>query len=179
MDSGRQGVGGEEETSEKALSPLGDADPTGATLQGSVVVFDGVCNLCNGGVQFIIDHERAGQGEARLRFAALQSDTATTLLLRAFGSERAQELRAGATGNGDPTSMVLLEDGRGFTHSTAALRIARHLRAPYRWLSLLSIVPPPIRDLAYRLVAKNRYRWFGKSESCRIPTPELRARFLA
>ncbi|HVJ90001.1 MAG TPA: thiol-disulfide oxidoreductase DCC family protein [Labilithrix sp.] len=141
---------------------------------GPVVFFDGKCNLCNGGVQFVIDHERAPV----LRFAPLQSELARHVLEDAFGRQAAEGLRAGATGQGDPDSVVLVDDGRGFTHSTAALHIARYLRAPYRWLFAFIIVPRPIRDAVYRWVARNRYRWFGKTEICRIPTPELRGRFL-
>src|SRR5688572_26207630 len=97
-------------------------------VEGPVVLFDGVCNLCNGAVQFIVDHERAE--EPRLRFAPLQSDVAAQLLEGAFGAQEAKRLREGATGNGDPDSIAVVEDGKGYTHSTAALRIARHLRAP-------------------------------------------------
>lgn len=140
-----------------------------------IVLFDGVCNLCNGAVQFIIDHER----DPRLRFAALQSDLAKDLLERAFGVEEATRLRTGTSGKGDPDSIVVIEGARGWTHSTAALRIARHLRAPYRWLGLFTLVPRVLRDVVYRWIARNRYRWFGSTETCRIPTPELRARFLA
>lgn len=126
-----------------------------------VVLFDGTCNLCNGSVQFIIDHERA----PTLKFASLQSDAARTLL----GAELPP---------GDPESVMLVEDGRTYSHSTAALRIARYLRAPWRWLVVLVVVPRFLRDAVYRFIARNRYRWFGKSETCRVPTPELRARFL-
>lgn len=140
-----------------------------------VVLFDGVCNLCNGAVQFLIDHERG----SALRFAALQSDLAKELLEGAFGKEQAERLRRGANGNGDPDSIVLIDGTQGWTHSTAALRIARHLRAPWSWIRIFAIVPRPIRDAVYRFIAKNRYRWFGMSETCRVPTPELRARFLA
>lgn len=135
------------------LTLVGVSDP--------VVLFDGTCNLCNGAVQFIVDHERA----PTLRFASLQS-------------EAAAELLGAPLPPGDPDSVVLVEDGATYTHSTAALRIARHLRAPYRWSVVFFVVPRLVRDAVYRFVAKNRYRWFGKSETCRVPTPELRARFL-
>ncbi len=144
---------------------------------GPIVLFDGVCNLCNGAIQFMIDHER--DREPRLRFAPLQSDLARSLLECAFGEDRALALRNGLTGSGDPDSLVLVEGTLGYTHSTGALRIARHLEVPLRWLYLLVIVPRPLRDLIYRFIARNRYRWFGKSETCRIPTPDLRARFIA
>ncbi len=142
---------------------------------GPIVLFDGVCNFCNSTIQFIIDHERA----AELRFAPLQSKLAEALLDRVFGAEKAGRLLRGATGQGDPDSVVLVEGGRGYTHSTAGLRVLGRLRAPYRWLTALAVVPRAIRDVVYRWIGRNRYRWFGKSESCRIPTPELRARFLS
>lgn len=122
----------------------------------------------------MIDHER-GEG---LRFAALQSEAGERLLVSALGEERARAIRNGADGSGDPDSVVLIEDGKAYLHSSGALRVARHLRAPWRWLSIFVVVPRPIRDAVYRWFARNRYRWFGKTDSCRVPTPELRARFL-
>jgi predicted DCC family thiol-disulfide oxidoreductase YuxK len=144
-----------------------------------VVLFDGVCNLCNGSVQFILDHEAPEAQDRGLLFAPLQSDAALPLLERAFGGERARALREGTDGGGDPDTLVLIEGARGSTRSTAVLRIARYLRAPWRWTALLLVVPAILRDLGYRIVAANRYRWFGKSETCRVPTPELKSRFLA
>ena len=154
-----------------------EARPKGARLplpEGPVVLFDGVCNFCNGAIQFIVDHER----KPTLTFAALQSSIAKGLLDRAFGVERAKELRLGVTGDGDPDTIVLVEGAHGCTHSTAGLRIVRHLRAPWNWLSALIVLPRPLRDLVYRFIARNRYSWFGRSETCRVPTPELRKRFL-
>lgn len=130
-----------------------------------VVLFDGVCNLCNGAVQFIIDRDPEGT----FRFASLQSERAGALL-RAHGLEPPA---------GDPESMVLVDGGRVYQRSSAALRIARRLRGGWGLLYGLMIVPSFVRDAVYRLIARNRYRWFGKSEQCRVPTPELRARFLA
>ena len=148
---------------------------TKVSPDGPVVLFDGLCNFCNGTIQFIVDHE----GAPTLRFAPLQSALARDLLEVAFDSKEATALIEGPRGAGDPDSVVLVDGTRGFTHSTAALRIALHLRAPYRWLFALVVVPRPLRDLVYRWFARNRYRWFGKSETCRVPTPELRARFLS
>lgn len=134
-----------------------------------VVLFDGVCNFCNGAVNFIIDRDPRG----RFRFAALQSEAAQALLA-AHGRTLPP---------GDPDTVILLEtDERGETRlyerSTAALHIAAGLRFPWNLLYALIVVPRPVRDFFYRLIAKNRYRWFGKRDACRIPTPELRARFL-
>jgi len=140
----------------------------------SLVLFDGKCNLCNGSVQFIIDHERA----PNLRFAPLQSDIASERLKATLGEDATRALVLGAAGSGDPDSIVVIEDGKAYTHSTAALRLAAHLTAPWRWAFVFYVVPRFIRDLVYRWIARNRYRWFGKTESCRVPTPELRARFI-
>ena len=126
-----------------------------------VVLFDGTCNFCNAAVQFIVDRER----DDALQFASLESAVAAELL-------------ADAPKARDADTIVLVEDGRVYTHSTAALRIARRLRAPWRWLTAFALVPAFVRDAVYRGFARRRYRWFGKSETCRVPTPELRSRFL-
>lgn len=125
-----------------------------------IVLFDGVCNLCNSSVQFIIRHDPAGH----FHFAALQSDFA-----------REQLKRFQVAGHLD--SIVLIEDGVLYTRSTAALRVARHLKG-WRWLYLFRWVPPFLRDGVYDLVARYRYRLFGRQQECMLPTPELRARFM-
>lgn len=127
------------------------------------MLFDGVCNLCNGAVQFVVKRDPRG----RFRFAALQSKRAAAVLAAA-GVETPL-----------PDSMVLVQDGVVSVRSTAALRIAKQLRAPWPLLSVFLLVPRPLRDLVYSFVAARRYRWFGRRESCMVPTPELRARFLA
>jgi predicted DCC family thiol-disulfide oxidoreductase YuxK len=129
-----------------------------------VVLFDGVCNLCNAAVNFAIDRDPT----SRLRFASLQSP-AGRALLDGLGY---------AAAPGAPASIVLVEGGRFYERSTAALRIARHLSGPWSLLAALIVVPSPLRDLVYRWVAARRYRWFGRSDVCRVPTPELRARFI-
>ena len=131
----------------------------------AVVLFDGVCNLCNRSVQFIIDRDPS----AIFHFAALQS-TAGQRILEALGS---------APHHGDPETVILVEDGVLYERSTAALRIARRLRGPARWLAVLGIVPAPIRDAVYGFVSRNRMRILGKREVCGVPTPERRARFLS
>ena len=133
----------------------------------ALILFDGVCNLCNGAVLFVIDRDP----HARFRFAPLQSAEARRRLA-AHGPEA--ERMADAL-----SSILLLEDGRLHTRSTAALRIARRLTWPWPLLSALTIVPNVVRDAVYDWVARHRYRWFGREEACRIPTPSLRARFLA
>jgi predicted DCC family thiol-disulfide oxidoreductase YuxK len=125
----------------------------------SVLLFDGVCNLCNGFVRFIIERDPA----RRFQFAPLQSDAARRLL-------QAAPL---------PDSLVLVEDGRFFVRSAAVLRVARGLRFPWSLAYVFVAVPRPLRDWVYDIVARNRYGWFGRRDVCMVPTPELKARFLS
>ena len=127
----------------------------------SIVLFDGVCNFCSDSVNFIIDHDKAN----RFKFATLQSDVG-------------KELRAEYKIDDDVDSIVLIEDGEAFTHSTAALRIARHLDGIWSYYSYFAVIPQPIRDFYYRMFAKYRYRIFGKKDACMVPTPDVRQRFL-
>jgi len=127
-----------------------------------VVLFDGVCNLCNGSVRFVIERDP----HKHFQFAPLQSETATTLIGRT-----ADPLAM-------PDSIVLVDDGRLYVRSTAALRIARRLRFPWPLLWLFMAVPRPLRDWVYDLIARRRYGWFGKRDTCMVPTKEIRDRFL-
>ena len=127
-----------------------------------LILFDGVCNLCSAAVRFVI----ARDPDRRFRFASLQSDAA------------AARLQPFAAASSAIDSVVLIEDGRLFTRSAAALRIARRLRYPWPLLSALIVIPTPIRDWIYDIVAKRRYRWFGRTDACWTPTAELRERFL-
>jgi predicted DCC family thiol-disulfide oxidoreductase YuxK len=131
--------------------------------EGPLVLYDGTCGLCNRSVQLILRHDRRG----RFRFAALQSDPGRALLER----------------HGLPTdelsTIVLIDGGRAFTRSRAALRIAGRMDAPWPLLRALLVVPRPLADAVYGLVARNRYRMFGRADACMLPPPEVRARFLA
>jgi predicted DCC family thiol-disulfide oxidoreductase YuxK len=129
-----------------------------------VVLFDGVCNLCNASVLFVIDRDPRG----RFAFAPLQGDEAGALL-RQRGYDTDPE---------NPASILLVEGDRVYDRSTAALRIARRLSGLWPALSLLMAIPRPLRDAAYDWAARRRYRWFGRLDACRLPTPELRSRFL-
>ena len=131
-----------------------------------VILFDGVCNLCSGFVQFVIRHDPAGQ----FRFAALQS-AAGQALLAAHGA--APEAPADA-----PDSVRLVADGQVYSHSAAVLRIAGRLGWPWRLLGAGWALPRPWRDALYRWVAWRRYRWFGRQASCWLPSPDLQSRFL-
>ena len=127
-----------------------------------LILFDGVCNLCNRSVQFIIKRDTKKQ----FLFASLQSDAAKNILLQ-------HNLK-----NYDPDTILLIEDAQLYQKSTAALRIARKLDGPWRLLYLLIFVPRFIRDYFYVIVANNRYRWFGKRDSCMVPGAALKERFL-
>jgi predicted DCC family thiol-disulfide oxidoreductase YuxK len=127
-----------------------------------VILFDGVCNLCNRFVQFVI----AGDPDGNFQFAALQSDQAQRLIAGRMSPDPL------------PDSIVLVDDGGVWTRSSAALRIAARLSFPWPLASVFFIVPPPLRDWAYDIVARNRYRWFGKRDVCMTPTPAMRSRFL-
>lgn len=127
----------------------------------SIILFDGVCNLCQGSVHFIIRRDP----QAHFKFASLQSDTARRLL-RNWDNNQAIE------------SLIFIEKGRIYTGSTAALRICRKLHRGWKLLHIFIFLPRPLRDLLYRWIARNRYRWFGKTEQCMLPTPEIRSRFL-
>jgi predicted DCC family thiol-disulfide oxidoreductase YuxK len=130
--------------------------------EGPILLFDGVCNFCNGAVNFVIDHDRGG----RFRFASLQSDAGRELL-------RQHEL-----GEMPLSTMVLIEAGRVYLDSEGVLRTARRLGGAFLLLVPFLLVPRGLRDAAYRAFARQRYRLFGRSDQCRVPTPEIRARFL-
>jgi predicted DCC family thiol-disulfide oxidoreductase YuxK len=125
-------------------------------------LFDGVCNLCNGFVQFVIERDPDG----RFQFAALQSAAARRVLDQHHAAGSLLE------------SVVLVEDGRLFIGLTAALRVARRLRFPWPLAAGLLVIPRPLRDWIYSAVARRRYDWFGKRERCMVPTPALRSRFI-
>ena len=127
-----------------------------------IILFDGICNLCNHSIQFIIRND----SKKKFKFAALQSDFA-------------QKLVPDVTiKNGAPESIILVESGKIYSHSTAALLIAKQLEFPIFLLYGFMVIPKFIRDRIYKWIAKNRYRWFGKQESCMLPSVELKERFL-
>jgi predicted DCC family thiol-disulfide oxidoreductase YuxK len=133
------------------------------TTQNAIILFDGVCNFCNGSVNFIIDRDKTGY----FKFAPLQSEVGQKLLDENGVDKSVTD------------SVVLVEDGKVYTHSTAALRIAGRLKGKWSWVHHLTVVPRFVRDGFYKLFAKYRYKMFGKQEACMLPTPEIRSRFLA
>ena len=127
----------------------------------AVILFDGVCNLCNWSVNFIIDRDP----DAYFKFASLQSD---------YGKTRLAEFQIPM----DLESIVLIEGGKVYRSSTAALRISRKLSGLWCVLFAFIILPPFIRNAVYHWVSNNRYRWFGKNEACRVPESGVVDRFL-
>ncbi|MBP7556534.1 MAG: thiol-disulfide oxidoreductase DCC family protein [Chitinophagaceae bacterium] len=130
-------------------------------LTGPLVIFDGVCNYCNSMVNFAIRNDKKGI----LKFTPFQGET-TDKLREQFG--------IGA----DIDSVLLIDKGKLYSGSTAAIRIARYLNWPARALYAFIIIPAFIRNPFYAWVARNRYKWFGKKESCMVPSAEVRQRFL-
>lgn len=128
----------------------------------AVIFFDGVCNLCNSAVQFVIERD----GKNYFKFAALQSDFAVSTL-----ADYSLQVKQG-------DSFVLLENNKVYEQSTAALRVAKKLNGFWPLLYILIIIPPFVRNAVYRFIGHNRYKWFGKQESCWVPTPELKRKFL-
>lgn len=127
-----------------------------------IILFDGICNLCNGAVQFVIRHDP----DEIFLFASLQSEAGQQLL---------KQYNLPSTDFG---SFILIQDNKIYTKSSGALKVAKQIKGAWSCLSIFTIVPKFIRDAVYTSIAKNRYRWFGKKDSCIIPTPELKARFL-
>lgn len=127
-----------------------------------VILFDGVCNFCNTSINFVIDHDP----QKRFKFASLQSD---------FGYETLKKYNRNTL---DFDSVILLKNNRLYIKSEAALEIAKDLSGFWKYLSIFGIFPTFMLDFFYDLIAKNRYKLFGKSEVCRMPSPDLKERFL-
>ena len=127
-----------------------------------VILFDGVCNFCNYWVNFAIKRDR----EKKLKFTTLQGETAKQLL---------RQYNISLT---SLSSVVFIDNGKAYTQSSAALRICKYLNGGWKLFFGLMIIPKFIRDAFYNIIARYRYKWFGKKETCMVPTPELRERFL-
>ncbi|MGE6629889.1 thiol-disulfide oxidoreductase DCC family protein [Bacillus sp. NPDC077027] len=132
------------------------------SLPKRLILFDGVCHVCSGAVQFVIKRDPDGQ----IMFASLQSESGQHIL-------KEHGLRTD-----DWDSFLYFEDGVLYTKSTGILKVARHLKGISRWSHLLLVIPRPLRDWFYQLIARNRYKWFGKRTSCLMPTDNIKKRFL-
>ncbi len=130
--------------------------------QQLIILFDGVCNLCNSVVQFIFKRDKKNY----FNFASLQSAQGQKMLAQ-------YNLLSN-----DVNSFVLIENGKAYTRSTGALKVAKKLNGLWPLLYSFIIIPKFIRDNIYKWIAKNRYKWFGKKKECMIPMPQLKARFL-
>ena len=131
-------------------------------MENPVIMFDGDCNFCDSSVQFILKRDP----KEKFYFTALQSGAGQSLLTKHNVSAEID-------------SMILIENNRVYYKSAAALRISRHLQGAWKLLYVFIIIPRPIRNIAYNIIAKNRYKWFGKKEeSCMLPPPNVRKRFL-
>lgn len=128
-----------------------------------IILFDGVCNLCNSFVQRVIKND----SKNKFKFASLQSE---------FGQNF---LKNHKIDQQDFKTLILIEGEQFYVKSTAALRIGRELNGIYKVSAILILIPKPIRDFFYHIVSKKRYNWFGKRESCWLPTPELKNKFIA
>jgi predicted DCC family thiol-disulfide oxidoreductase YuxK len=128
----------------------------------SIILFDGVCNLCNGFVNFLILRDKQNQ----FQFGSLQSPKVQELLKEYHHSTN------------DLSTVLLIEDNKLYSQSTAVLKILRKMNGGWPLLYGFIILPKPVRDFFYQLIAKNRYRLFGRKDACMIPTPELKAKFV-
>jgi predicted DCC family thiol-disulfide oxidoreductase YuxK len=127
-----------------------------------IILFDGICNLCNGAVQYVIKHDKNN----KFLFASLQSNAGQALLQKYNLPDTVFN------------SFVLIKDNTFYLKSTAALMVAKQLKGAIKLLYGFIIIPTFIRNAIYNIIAKKRYRWFGKQEQCMLPTPELSAKFL-
>lgn len=133
-----------------------------STSKKPVLLFDGVCNLCNGWVNFVIDHDP----EARIRFTPMQSESGR-LLMESAGYRR-----------DTMDTVILIDNGDVYERSDAVFQITRYLRGSIRLIRIGKIIPRRVRDAIYDLIARRRYQWFGKREECRIPEPGVKERFI-
>jgi predicted DCC family thiol-disulfide oxidoreductase YuxK len=133
------------------------------TSNEPILLFDGICHFCNHSVQFVIRHDKL----ETFKFAALQSNAGQELLKKYN------------LPTNDFDSFVLVKNHVIYTKSTAALHVCLGLGGLWRILYLLIIIPKPLRDVIYNFVAKNRYKWFGKKDQCKIPSSNIRKRFLS
>jgi predicted DCC family thiol-disulfide oxidoreductase YuxK len=131
-------------------------------VPASLIMFDGVCNLCNAWVRFVVRHDPTGI----FRFAAQQSPTGQAIIEHHLSDARRL------------SSVILIEDQAVYTESDAVLQILARLSPPWPWIARLRIIPRSARDACYRFVVRHRYQWFGRTEACQIPSADVRRRFI-
>ena len=131
-------------------------------IDHGIILFDGICNFCNNKINLVIRKDK----KDFFRFAALQSEAGKKIM-----ADHGIVMP-------DPDTFIFIENGKIYNRSSAALHIAKHMDGLWKLFFAFIIVPPFLRDLFYRLIAKNRYKWWGVRESCMIPTPEVRKKFL-
>jgi predicted DCC family thiol-disulfide oxidoreductase YuxK len=128
----------------------------------NLVIFDGVCSFCTKLVQFVLRHET----DHVLRFAPMQSATGSRIM-RELGIDPS-----------DAETFVVISGGEAFTKSDAAIRLTKHLCSGWNVLRIFTVLPRPVRDWAYGIIARNRYQWFGRYDQCMVPSPDIRDRFI-
>jgi predicted DCC family thiol-disulfide oxidoreductase YuxK len=128
----------------------------------SIILFDGVCNLCNSAVQFVIRHDH----NEIFKFVSLQSETGKKYLNKFQLSEI------------ELSSFILIEDEKVFSKSTAALKVIKKLKGPIKMLYVFIVIPGFIRNIVYNIISTNRYKWFGKRQDCLIPDDKISSKFL-
>jgi predicted DCC family thiol-disulfide oxidoreductase YuxK len=133
-----------------------------ARTQAPLILFDGVCNLCNAWVRFVVRRDPAGI----FRFGAQQSPTGQAIVEKHL------------SGTSQLSSVILIEDDAIYTESDAVLQVLARLRPPWSWIAFLRIIPRRIRDACYRFVVHHRYQWFGRTEVCQVPSVDMRSRFI-
>jgi predicted DCC family thiol-disulfide oxidoreductase YuxK len=138
------------------------SEPNGDRVRTPLILFDGVCNLCNGWVRFIIRRDPNGI----FRFAAQQTPTGQALVPDYMRN------------TSDLPSVILIDDSAIYAESDAVLEIFRRLAPPWSWIAFLRIIPRRVRDACYHFVARHRYRWFGQTEVCPLPSADIRSRFI-
>jgi predicted DCC family thiol-disulfide oxidoreductase YuxK len=144
------------------MFPEAASETEGDRVQTPLILFDGVCNLCNGWVRFIIRRDP----NRIFRFAAQQTPTGQAIVQDYMGNASALP------------SVILIDANAIYAESDAILQIFGRLAPPWSWIAFLRIIPRRARDACYHFVGRHRYRWFGRTEVCPVPSPDIRSRFI-
>ncbi len=133
-----------------------------APLAAPAILFDGVCNLCNAWVRFVVRHDPTGI----FRFAAQQSPIGQAMIKQHM------------SGSHQLSSVILIMGNAVYTESTAVIEICARLAPPWSWIALLRVIPRRLRDICYHFVVRHRYQWFGRTDTCQVPSANVRSRFI-